>query len=117
GAQAGRALRLDWQRRGLTIGHDCAGADGALGFWRAIEEVWPKTRGQRCWVQKTANVLNKLPKSQQPKAKRGLQGIWMAETRNDAEADFDHFVQTYAVKYDKAVECLSKDRTTLLALY
>ena len=68
-------------------------------------------------MHKTANVLNKLPKSQQPKAKRALQEIWMAETRNDAEAAFDAFVQTYAVKYDKAVDCLSKDRTTLLAFY
>ena len=63
-------------------------ADGALGFWQAIEEVWPKTRGQRCWVHKTANVLDKLPKSQQSKAKRGLQEIWMAETKKDALAAF-----------------------------
>ena len=110
-------LLLDLKRRGLTIGPKLAVADGALGFWQAIEEVWPKTRGQRCWVHKTANVLNKLPKSQQPKAKRALQEIWMAETRNDAEAAFDAFVQTYAVKYDKAVDCLSKDRMTLLAFY
>ncbi len=115
--QSWRELLLDLKRRGLTIGPELAVADGALGFWQAIEEVWPKTRGQRCWVHKTANVLNKLPKSQQPKAKRALQEIWMAETRNDAEAAFDAFVQTYAVKYDKAVDCLSKDRTTLLAFY
>ena len=115
--QSWRELLLDLKRRGLTIGPELAVADGALGFWQAIEEVWPKTRGQRCWVHKTANVLNKLPKSQQPKAKRALQEIWMAETRNDAEAAFDAFVRTYAVKYDKAVDCLSKDRTTLLAFY
>ena len=115
--QSWRELLLDLKRRGLTIGPELAVADGALGFWQAIEEVWPKTRGQRCWVHKTANVLNKLPKSQQPKAKRALQEIWMAETRNDAEAAFDAFVQTYAVKYDKAVDCLSKDRMTLLAFY
>jgi putative transposase len=115
--QSWRELLLDLRRRGLTIGPELAVADGALGFWQAIEEVWPKTRGQRCWVHKTANVLNKLPKSQQPKAKRALQEIWMAETRNDAEAAFDAFVRTYAVKYDKAVDCLSKDRTTLLAFY
>ena len=115
--QSWRELLLDLKRRGLTIGPELAVADGALGFWQAIEEVWPKTRGQRCWVHKTANVLNKLPKSQQPKAKRALQEIWMAETRNDAEAAFDAFVETYAVKYDKAVDCLSRDRTTLLAFY
>jgi transposase-like protein len=77
-------------------------ADGELGFWKAIEEVWPRTRGQRCWVHKTANVLNKLPKSLQAKAKRALHEIWMAETRTDAEAAFDAFVETYGVKYDKA---------------
>lgn len=116
-ARSWRELLLDLKRRGLTIGPELAVADGALGFWQAIEEVWPKTRGQRCWVHKTANVLNKLPKSQQPKAKRALHEIWMAETRNAAEAAFDAFVETYAVKYDKAVGCLSKDRTTLLAFY
>ena len=90
---------------------------GALGFWQAIEEVWPQTRGQRCWVHKTANVLNKLPKSQQSKAKRALQEIWMAETKKDALAAFDVFVETWGVKYDKAVECLVKDRDALLAFY
>jgi transposase-like protein len=116
-AQSWRELLLDLKRRGLTIGPELAVADGALGFWQAIEEVWPKTRGQRCWVHKTANVLNKLPKSQQPKAKRALHEIWMAATRNDAEAALDAFVETYAVKYDKAVDCLSKDRAALLAFY
>src|SRR4029078_1174335 len=70
-------------------------ADGALGFWQAIEEVWPQTRGQRCWVHKTANVLNKLPKSQQSKAKLALQEIWMAETKKDALAAFDVFIETW----------------------
>ena len=79
--------------------------------------MWPKTRGQRCWVHKSANVLNKLPKSQQSKAKRALQEIWMAETKNDALAAFDAFVETWSVKYDKAVECLTKDREALLAFY
>src|SRR5258707_1090568 len=90
---------------------------GALGFWQAIEEVWPRTRGQRCWVHKTANVLNKLPKSQQSKAKRALQEIWMAETKKDALAAFDAFVESWGVKYDKAVDCLVKDRDALLAFY
>src|SRR5262249_26300541 len=101
----------------VSIGPELAVADGALGFWQAVEEVWPQTRGQRCWVHKTANVLNKLPNSQQPKAKRALQEIWMAETNKDALAAFDAFVETWGVKYDKAVECLIKDRDALLAFY
>ena len=116
-AQSWKGLLLDLKRRGLVIGPELAIADGALGFWQAIEEVWPKTRGQRCWVHKTANVLNRLPKSQQLKAKRALQDIWMAETKNDANAAFDAFVETYAIKYDKAVGCLTKDREALLAFY
>ena len=119
-----RTLLLDLKRRGLVIGPELAvakpalaKAGGALGFWQAIEEVWPKTRGQRCWVHKTANVLNRLPKSQQSKAKRALQDIWMAETKIDANAAFDAFVETYAIKYDKAVGCLAKDREALLAFY
>ncbi len=112
-----RAPLLDLKRRGLSIAPKVAVADGALGFWKAIGELWPKTREQRCWVHKTANVLNKLPKSQQPRAKRMLQDIWMAETRNDADAAFDAFVETYAVKYQKAAECLNKDRKPLLAFY
>ena len=115
--QSWRELLLDLKRRGLAIGPELAVADGALGFWQAIEEVWPKTRGQRCWVHKTANVLNKLPKSQQSRAKRALHDIWMAETKADAGAAFDAFIETYAVKYDKAAECLAKDRETLLAFY
>jgi len=116
-AQSWRQLLLDLKRRGLAIGPELAVADGALGFWQAVEEVWPKTRSQRCWVHKTANVLNKLPKSQQPKAKRALQEIWMAETKKDALAAFDAFVETWGVKYDKAVGCLIKDREALLAFY
>ena len=112
-----RALLLDLKRRGLSMAPKVAVADGALGFWKAIGELWPKTREQRCWVHKTANILNKLPKSQQPKAKRMLQDIWMAETRKDAEAAFDVFVETYGVKYEKAAECLKKDRGSLLAFY
>ena len=115
--QSWRELLLDLKRRGLAMGPELAVADGALGFWQAVEEVWPKTRGQRCWVHKTANVLNKLPKSQQPKAKRTLQEIWMAETKRDALAAFDAFVETWGVKYDRAVECLTKDRDALLAFY
>ena len=116
-AQSWKEFLLDLKRRGLTMAPQLAVADGALGFWKAIDEVWPKTRAQRCWVHKTANVLNKLPKSLHAKAKRALQDIWMAETRTDAEAAFDGFIETYGVKYEKAVECLSKDRGPLLAFY
>jgi putative transposase len=115
-AQSWKELLLDLKRRGLSMGPELAVADGALGFWQALEEVWPKTRGQRCWMHKTANVLNKLPKSQQSKAKRALE-IWMAETKKDALAAFDAFVETWGVKYDKAVECLIKDREALLSFY
>jgi len=116
-AQSWKELLLDLKRRGLAMGPKLAVADGALGFWQAIEEVWPETLGQRCWVHKTANVLNKLPKSQQSKAKRALQEIWMAETKRDALAAFDAFVETWGVKYEKAVECLIKDREALLVFY
>jgi len=116
-AQSWKELLLDLKRRGLTIDPQLAVADGALGFWKAIEEVWAKTRAQRCWVHKTANVLNRLPKSLQAKAKRALQDIWMAQTRTDAEAALDAFTETYGIKYEKAVECLMKDRETLLAFY
>jgi putative transposase len=116
-AQSWRELLLDLRRRGLTVGPKLAVADGALGFWQALEEVWPNSCGQRCWVHKTANVLNKLPKSQQPKAKSALQEIWMAETKKDSLKAFDAFIETYGVKYEKAVECLTKDREALLAFY
>jgi len=116
-AQSWKELLLDLKRRGLAMGPELAVADGALGFWKALAEVWPKTREQRCWVHKTANVLNRLPKSLQGKAKRALQNIWMAETRKDAEAAFDAFADIYRAKYDKAVKCLTKDRDVLLAFY
>jgi putative transposase len=116
-AQSWRELLLDLKRRGLVIGPQLAVADGALGFWQAVEQVWPKIRAQRCWVHKTANVLNKLPNSQQSHAKRALQEIWMAATKNEALVAFDAFVETWGVKYEKAVECLTKDRDALLAFY
>jgi putative transposase len=112
-----RDLLLDLKRRGLTIQPELMIADGALGFWKAAGEVWPKTREQRCWVHKTANLLAKLPKSQQPKAKRALQEIWMAETKPAAEAAFDTFIESYSLKYEKAAACLAKDRDALLAFY
>ena len=112
-----RVLLLDLRRRGLDTRPELAIADGALGLWKAAGEVWPKTAEQRCWVHKTANVLNKLPKSQQPKAKRNLQEIWMAETKAAAMTAFDGFIESYGLKYEKAAECLKKDRDTLLAFY
>ena len=116
-AQDWRDLLLDLKRRGLDAQPELVVADGALGFWKAAGEVWPKTREQRCWVHKTANVLGKLPKSQQPKAKRALQEIWMAETKADAVTAFDAFIESYELKYEKAAECLQKDRDALLAFY
>jgi transposase-like protein len=116
-AQDWRDLLLDLKRRGLDVRPELAIADGALGFWKAAGEVWPTTREQRCWVHKTANVLAKLPKSQQPKAKRALQEIWMAETKADAEVAFDAFIESYQLKYEKAAECLNKDRDVLLTFY
>src|SRR4051794_26342443 len=114
--QSWRELLLDLRRRGLSIGPAHAGAERAPGLWAALAGGWPKMRGQRCWVHKTANVLNKLPKSLQGKAKRALQDIWMAETKKEALVAFDAFVETYRVKY-KAVACLVKDRDALLAFY
>jgi putative transposase len=116
-AQSWCDLLLDLKRRGLAAAPELAVADGALGFWKALGEVWPTTREQRCWVHKTANVLNKLPKSLHSKAKRALQEIWMAETKRDAVTALDAFAESYGTKYDKAVDCLTKDRDTLLAFY
>ena len=103
--------------RGFEVPAKLAVGDGALGFWAALEEVYPSTRHQRCWVHKTANVLNYLPKSVQAKAKGDLQQIWMAATREEAQRAFDQFVQSYGAKYPKAVQCLEKDRDSLLAFY
>ncbi len=116
-AQSWRELLLDLRRRGLENGPQLAVGDGALGFWRALREVYGETAEQRCWVHKTANVLNQMPKSLQAKAKGHLQDIWMAETRKEAEAAFDFFLESYGAKYDKAVERLTKDRDRLLTFY
>jgi transposase-like protein len=115
--QSWKALLLDVQARGLTIDPKLATGDGALGFWKAIGQVYPTCREQRCWVHKTANVLDKLPKRLQPEAKEKLHQIWMAETRADAEQAFDLFLATYQAKYPKATECLARDRTVLLTFY
>jgi len=107
----------DLAARGLGAGPLLAVGDGALGFWAALDEVFPDTRRQRCWVHKTANVLNALPKSLQAKAKADLHEIWMAPTRAQAIAAFDHFLNTYGAKYPKATDKLAKDREALLAFY
>ena len=91
--------------------------DGALGFWKAVRKVFSQTRSQRCWVDKTANILNKLLKYSQANAKQYIHDIWMAETRENAEKAFDLFIKTYELKYPKAGQCLEKDREELLAFY
>ena len=110
------ALR-DLAGRGIDAGPLLAVGDGALGFWAALNEVYPETRQQRCWVHKTGNLLNVLPKSLQAKAKADLHEIWMAPTRAQAIVAFDHFLKTYGAKYPKAADKLIKDRDTLLAFY
>ena len=116
-AESWRELLLDLRRRGLKQDPKLAIGDGALGFWTALREVFATTREQRCWVHKTMNVLNALPKSLQDKAKSHLHDIWQAETKAEAETAFDFFVESYGVKYDKAVAKLVKDREALLTFY
>jgi putative transposase len=116
-AQSWRELLVDLKARGLTIAPELATGDGALGFWKALEAVFPGTRHQRCWVHKTSNVLNKLPKSVQPAAKQDLREIWQAPDRATAEAAITTFAEKYAAKYGKAVTCLTKDRDALLTFY
>lgn len=116
-AQSWRELLVDIKARGLSVPPEIAVGDGAMGFWNALDEVFPGARHQRCWVHKTANVLNKFPKSMQPAVKADLREIWQAETRAAAEAAMDTFAEKYGAKYDKAVTCLIKDRDALLAFY
>jgi len=116
-ADSWRELLRDIQQRGLKTSPKVATGDGALGFWAALREIYPQTREQRCWVQKTSNILNKLPQSLHAKAKAMLQNIWMASNRQDALKAFTLFVQTFEAKYPKAVECLVKDQEVLLTFY
>ena len=116
-AQSWRELLVDVKRRGLESAPDLAVGDGGLGFWKAIEEVFPGTRHQRCWVHKTANVLNKVALSVQVNMKADLREIYGAPTRAAAEAAIDGFADKYGAKYDKAVACLTKDREALLAFF
>jgi transposase-like protein len=114
--QSWREVLLGLKQRGLQA-PELAVGDGALGFWAALEEIFPKTRQQRCWMHKTGNVLNTLPKTVQAKAKRALHEVWQAATREDAETAFDAFIETYEPKYPKAVATLVKDRDVLMTFY
>lgn len=115
--QSWRELLLDMKSRGLSIEPKLATGDGALGFWKALPKVFSTTRTQRCWVHKTANVLDKLPKRLQARAKDAIHDIWMADARAAANQAFDTFLATYGAKYPKACECLAKDRDELLTFY
>lgn len=112
-----RELLLELKDRGVSVDPKLAIADGALGFWKALPQVFATTKGQRCWVHKMANVLDKMPKSVQPRAKTLLHDIYMAETEKEAKRAFKHFVEAYEDKYPKAVETLTKDREQLMAFY
>lgn len=114
--QSWREVLLKLKARGMNVPKLAIG-DGAMGFWAALEEVYGDTRQQRCWMHKTGNVLNGLPKLIQPKAKQALHEIWQANTKADAEKAFDLFIKTYEPKYPKATLCLHKDREELLAFY
>jgi len=116
-AQSWRELLVEVKRRGLTIAPEIAVGDGALGFWKALDEIYPGSRHQRCWVHKTANVLNKVPRAVQATMKVDLREIHGAETRSAAEAAIDIFAKKYGAKYARAVECLTKDRDALLTFY
>jgi putative transposase len=116
-AQSWRELLVDLKARGLALAPELATGDGALGFWKALEEVSPATRHQRCTVHKTVNVLDKLPRSVQPAAKADLREIWTAPDRATAETAITAFAEKYGAKYAKAVACLAKDRDALLAFY
>jgi len=115
--QSWRELLLDLKARGLTTAPEIAVGDGALGFWKALAKEYSTTKVQRCWVHKTVNVLNKLPKKLQAKAKDSIHQIWMAETSEEAGKAFDLFIKSYEAKYPKAASCLAKDRDALLAFY
>lgn len=112
-----KPLLLQLKDQGLKDDPELAIGDGALGFWKALPQVFPTTKKQRCWVHKTANVLNKLPKRQQSEAKQALWQIYRADTKAEANTAFDRFLKTYQVKYPEATDCLSKDREALLAFF
>ena len=116
-AQSWHELLVEAKSRGLKIAPEIAVGDGALGFWKALDEVFPATRHQRCWVHKAANILNKVALSVQANMKKDLREVYLAPNRASAEVAIDVFAEKYGAKYDKAVECLTKDRAAMLALY
>ena len=116
-ADSWKDLLKDLKARGMTVPPQLAIGDGAIGFWTALRDVYPETREQRCWMHKMQNVTGAMPKSLREKAKSDMQDIWMAETKKEANAAFDLFIETYGVKYEKAVAKLVKDRDELLAFY
>jgi putative transposase len=116
-SQSWHELLVDLKARGLRIAPELAVADGALGFWKALDEVFPGTCHQRCWFHKIGNVLNKVAKSIQPAVKQDLREIWMAPDLKTAENALDVFEKKYGAKYSGAVECLTRDRDALLAFY
>jgi putative transposase len=116
-AQSWREFLVDVKRRGLSLAPEIAVGDGALGFWTALDELFPGTRHQRCWVHKIANVLNQVPKSVQPGLKADLREIDLAPERASAEVALTIFAEKYGARYPKAVACLTKDQRALLAFY
>jgi len=112
-----RELLLDLKKRGLSFAPKLAIGDGALGFWKALDEIFPSTRRQRCWVHKTANILDKMPKSIQPKAKSAIHEMYMAPTKEAALKAYNHFIKVFEDKYPKAVGCLVKDKEDLFTFY
>jgi len=115
--QSWHTVLLDLKARGLVEDPALAIGDGSLGFWKALSKIYGKTRWQRCWVHKTANILNKLPKGVQKQAKQKIHDIWMAPDKEGAEKNFNLFIESYEAKYPKAAECLAKDRDVLLTFY
>ena len=115
--QSWRELLADLKSRGLAAPPKLAVGDGALGFWKALDEVFAHVRHQRCWMHKTGNILNKMPKALQKAAKSDIQQIWMADSRRSAEEAVDAFIAKYGQKYPGAVDCLLRDRNALLAFY
>jgi len=112
-----KGILLDLKRRGLQAGPSLAIGDGGLGFWAALREVFPGTPEQRCWVHKTANILDKLPKSVQSRAKEMIHNMYMAENKKSAIAEFDYFIKSYKDKYENAVKCLEKNFDELFTFY
>ena len=116
-SQSWRELLVDLKARGLAAAPEIAVGDGALGFWKSLDEVFPNTRPQRCWVHKVSNLLNKVPKSMAPTLKSDLRNLWQAKTRAAATAAMDTFAKKYGANYGNAVACLVKDREALLAIF